>query len=155
VNTQGTNQRAPWGDAARAEPAYGTEARAPRLPPCAPHFPQLRERAPGPPPAAPIKYERIDGPADQVTLGDNDAEIFRFSGRPDSIMLSANLFGALFTLTSRLGGEPTVILVGAGETIETFVARDRVLARNAVAGSNSKVTVVGKWATLDEPTSAY
>jgi len=122
---------------------------------CPQTFPAARERAPGAPPAAPIKYERLDGPADQVTLGDADATIFRFSGRPDSIMLSSNLFAALFTLTSRLGGEPTVLLVGAGETIETFVARDTVLARNAVAGSNAKVTVVGKWAALDEPSSAY
>jgi len=118
-------------------------------------YPAARERAPGPPPAAAIKYERIDGPADQVTLGDTDATVYRFSGRPDSIMLSANLFAALFTLTSRLGGEPTVLMVGAGETVETFVARDTVLARNAIAGSNAKVTVVGKWAALDEPSSAY
>jgi len=155
VNGRYPEPRTPWGDTARARPGVGFEARVPRLAPCAPHFPGLREREPGAPPAAPIKYERIDGPADQITLGDTDATIFRFSGRPDSIMLSANLFGALFTLTSRLGGEPTVLLVGAGETVETFVARDTVLARNAVAGSNAKVTVVGKWAALDEPSSAY
>jgi len=41
------------------------------------------------------------------------------------------------------------------ETVETYIARDTVLVRNAIAGSNAAVTVIGKWAALDEATSAY
>jgi len=147
--------RAPWGDKARGVAAVGYEARVPRLAPCAPHFPPLRERAPGPPPAAMLKYERVDGSSAEFTSGDTDTLAFAFSGRPDSILLSARAFPALFTLTSRLGGETTVILVPVNETVETFTARDTVLVRNAIAGSNALVTVVGRWAEQDEPTSAY
>jgi hypothetical protein len=155
VNTQGTSQRAPWGEAARATEAYGVEPRVPRLPPCAPHFPPLRERAAGPPPAAAVKYERIDGPSDVITLGDNDAVVFRFSGRPDSIWLSCSDNDAMVTLTSRLGGESTVMHLHKDIAVETFVARDTVVARNHTNGQNAKLSVVGKWAALDEPSSAY
>jgi hypothetical protein len=147
--------RAPWGEKARGEPAVGAEARAPRLAPCAPHFPPLRERAAGPPPAAALKYERIDGPAAPVTLTAADTLVFRFSGRPDSIFLSARVAPALVTLTDRLGRESSTIMVPVDTTVETFVARDTVLARDGLGGATSVLSVVGKWAALDEPSSAY
>jgi hypothetical protein len=147
--------RAPWGDAARAEPAGWVADPAPAFPACPRRFPPARERAAGSPPAAALKYERIDGPAVEITVGDTDGLVFQFSGRPDSIMLSARAFPALFTLTDRLRREATVILVNVGQSLETYVARDTVLARNAVAGSAAIVTCVGKWAALDEPSSAY
>ena len=112
-------------------------------------------RAPGASPAAGLKYERIDGPAAPVTLGDTDAEVFRFSGRPDSIFLAARAFPAIVTLTDRLGREVTTLLVPVDAAVETYVARDRVLGRNAIAGSNAVLSVVGKWAELDEPSSAF
>ena len=122
---------------------------------CPKTYPAQRERAPGAPPAAMLKYERIDGTPAEFTSGDTDTVAFAFSGRPDSILLSVRAFPALFTMTSRLGGESTVLLVPVNETVETFTARDTVLVRNAIAGSNALVTVVGKWAQLDEPTSSY
>ena len=147
--------RAPWGPTARARPSIWVADPATSGALTAHTAPPVRERAPGPPPAAALKYERIDGTRAEVTVTDVDAVAFRFSGRPDSITLSARLFGALFTLTSRLGGEDTVILVPVNTSIDTFIARDTVLVRNAIAGSAAAVTVVGKWAALDEPTNAY
>jgi hypothetical protein len=146
--------RAPWGATARAQLPTWVPDPAPASPTCPRRYPTARERVAGPPPAAALKYERIDGPATLTTAGDTDALLFAFSGRPDSILLSAQAFGALFTLTDRLRRESTVILVPAGESIETYVARDTVLVRNAVAASNALVTCVGKWAMLDEPSSA-
>lgn len=118
-------------------------------------YPESRPRAVGALPAAALKYERIDGPASPVTVGDTDAEVFRFSGRPDTIMLAARAFSALVTLTDRLGREATTLLVPAGQSIETYIARDVVIARNAVAGSAAILSIVGKWAELDEASSAY
>ena len=96
-----------------------------------------------------LTYEAL---ATATTLGDTDTEIGRFSGVPDSIVLTSSAFGALFTLRRRGSESGTLIRVLVGDTVETHLARDVVLARNAVAGSNAVVSVVGKWAAR-EPAS--
>lgn len=106
-------------------------------------------------PSATLKYERIDGPTSETTLGDSDAVVFTFSGRPDSIYLATRSFPAIVTLTDRLNREQSVLLVPVGAAVETFISRERVIARNAIAGSNAILSVLGKWAELDEPSSAY
>lgn len=118
-------------------------------------YPEPRMRAVGALPAAALKYERVDGPTAEITCADTEAEVFRFSGRPDTIFLSARSFPAIVVLTDRLNRERTTLLVPVNASIETFVARDTVRARNAIAGSAAIITVVGKWAELDEASSAY
>ena len=118
-------------------------------------FPEPRTRAAGALPAAALKYERVDGPAAELTLTDTEAEVFRFSGRPDTIFVSARAFPAVVILTDRMNNERTVLLVPVNGSIETFIARDTVRARNAIPGSAAIITVVGKWAQLDEASSAY
>lgn len=155
MNGRYPEPRAPWGATARARPtgwtpdppAGGIEAER--------AFPALRERVPGPPPAAAIKYERIDGPVSPITLTATDAVVFRFSGRPDSIFLSARVAPAIVTLTDRLGSESTSLMVPVDTTVETFIARDTVIARDGLGGVTSVLSIVGKWASLDEPSSAY
>lgn len=149
------DQHAPFGCQGRARAAETTPGRVPVAAPGPQSFPAANLRIPGRPPAAALKYERIDGPADVSNAPDADALLFQFSGRPDTITLSAQTFGAIFTLTDRLRRELTVYHVPAGSSIETFVARDTVLVRNAVAASVAIVHCVGKWAELDEPSSAY
>jgi len=95
-----------------------------------------------------VSYESL---ATSTTLGDTDAEIGRFSGVPDSIVLTASANGALVTLRQRGREGNTTIRVLAGETVETHIAADVVVARNAVALSNAVLSVVGKWAARLRP----
>ena len=94
---------------------------------------------------AATRYERADA-SPLTTLADTNSELIRFSGRPDSITLSAQAFGALFVFQDFLGRTITELHVPAGGTQESYLAADRVSARNAVAGSNSIAQAVGKWA---------
>lgn len=114
-------------------------------------FPRARERWAGDPPAAPELYERIESPGVETTLGDTDAEVFTFSGRPDSIVLSARTNGALVTLVDELNRNTHPISILAGTTIETHVRARRVIARNLVGGSNAALSVHGKWAARRDP----
>jgi hypothetical protein len=92
------------------------------------------------------KYERYESTVGFVAVADDDAEVITFSGRPDSIVLHALVANCLVTLTDRLNRQTHVIPVGIGETIETHVAAERVLARENVAGGGATLSVVGKWA---------
>jgi len=139
------------GPAARAVPAIspGNRELSPPVPPCS--WPKPRERNPGVMPAAGLKYQRLDGTRDDVTLTDTFATLFTFSGRPDVIWVSVRAFPAMFRFTDRLSREDSVIQVDAGQTRELHISRERVEARNCIAGSDAIVTVVGGWAERDEP----
>lgn len=89
-----------------------------------------------------VSYETSNA---ETTLGDTDTEIIRFSGRPDSIVLTARTNGALVTIRQRGREGGTAITVPAGETIETDVRGEIILARNLVALSNAVLSVQGKW----------
>jgi hypothetical protein len=103
-----------------------------------------------PPPVLDL-YDRYEVMTGATTLGDTDAEVGRFAGTPDSIVLTASANGALVTLRQRGREGRTAIRVLAGETVETHVAADVVVARNAVALSNAVLSVVGKWAARPAP----
>lgn len=116
-------------------------------------YPAPRER-PWPAPVAAVpRYGRLDGPTTPTTLADTDATVWTFSGRPDKIILSARAFPALVTLTDRLNRETTVLLVPTDATVPVELARERIIARNAVPGSNSVLGVIGLWGESDEPSS--
>jgi len=91
------------------------------------------------------RFERYEGPATEQTLADTDAVIFRFSGYPDAIDLTARAFPAMFTLQDFLGHPESPIIVQVGQTVRTNISRPVVVARNAIAGSNALVGVTGKW----------
>jgi hypothetical protein len=112
-------------------------------------FAVARGRAHGALPNATPKYERAEaGPL--TTSADTDAECASFSGHPDTIVLSAQAFGAIFTLQDFMRRAITELHVPAGGTQESFVRARRVMVRNAVAGSNAIVMAVGKWADFYE-----
>jgi hypothetical protein len=108
-------------------------------------FPPARRRAPGVSARSAEKYERQHS-SGQVTAADTDAELVRFSGQPDTILLTCHENGAVFTLQDRLGRDPTEVLVPADNSIETHFAAEVVLVRNHAAGSNAHVCAIGKWA---------
>jgi hypothetical protein len=78
-----------------------------------------------------------------VALTTSDAEVVKFSGVPDSILLAAHAQDAIVTLTDELGRDGYPIRVPAGTTVETRIARRRVVARSVAAGG--LLTVVGRY----------
>jgi hypothetical protein len=114
-------------------------------------FPSPRARARGAPTLIGEKYERYESTAGFVAVADTDTEVITFSGRPDSIVLHALVGAVLVTLTDRLDRQTHVIPVGIGETIETHIAAERVLARENVAAAGATLSVVGKWAEPADP----
>jgi hypothetical protein len=75
-----------------------------------------------------------------VTLGDTNATLFIASGTPDKWRVTARAFGALIVPTNVLDQEESAILVPVGETVEFYLPRRKLRARNATAGSNATVS---------------
>jgi hypothetical protein len=94
----------------------------------------------------PERYGRYEATAGFVAVANDDATVITFSGRPDSIVLHALVGAVLVTLTDRLDRQTHVIPVGIGETLETHIAAERVIARENVADAGATLSVVGKWA---------
>mgnify|MGYP001610197305 CR=1 FL=1 len=125
----------------------------PYAPLCERAYPTPRPaRGVAPPPVLDL-FDRYEAIATGTTLADTDTEIGRFAGTPDSIVLTASGNGALVTLRERGREGRTPIRVLAGETVETHVRADVVVARNAVALSNAVLSVVGKYAARPQPES--
>jgi hypothetical protein len=95
------------------------------------------------PPRGPERAERYEGPDAPVQLTTSDAEVIAFSGLPDSILVTAHVQDAIVTLTDELGRDGYPIRVPAGTTVETRIARRRVVARAVAAGG--LLTVVGRY----------
>jgi hypothetical protein len=102
-------------------------------------------RGDGAPAIAP-RYEQIQSSAETAAT-DTDALVIQFAGRPDAIDFSARLFPAVFTLQDDMGEELGEVMVGINMVYSPQISANRVLVRNAIAGSNSSVLVVGKWAS--------
>lgn len=83
---------------------------------------------------------RVESTNGEVTLGDTNATVFTASGTPDKWRITARAFGALIVLTNILDQEEQAVLVPAGETVELYVPRRRIRARNATAASNATVS---------------
>lgn len=117
--------------------------------PQAHRFAAARGRAHGALPNATPKYERAEGGA-LVTATNTAAECASFSGHPDTIVLSAQAFGLIFTLQDFMQRDICDLHVPAGGTQESYVRARRVMVRNAVADSNGLGMAVGKWAEFYE-----
>lgn len=113
-------------------------------------YPAPRTLDPPPQPSAVPRYERIDGPSGETTLGDSDATVHTFSGTPDLILLNARTNSAFVTLTDRLNRETHAVTVLVGNPVYVYVGRERVVARNLVAGNNALLSVTGFWAERNE-----
>lgn len=105
-----------------------------------PVYPALRPK-PGPDGGfVPELLWRIESTNGEVTLADTNATVFTASGTPDKWRITARAFGALVVLTNILDQEEQAVLVPAGETVELYVPRRRVRARNATAASNATLS---------------
>jgi len=83
---------------------------------------------------------RMESTNGEVTLGDTNATLFIASGTPDKWRVTARAFGALIVPTNVLDQEESAILVPVGETVEFYLPRRKLRARNATAGSNATVS---------------
>jgi hypothetical protein len=109
-------------------------------------FPEAREHRGGPAAvsAAP-RYDVIES-ATPLTCANTDAQVIRFSGKPDAIDLAAHTFPVIFTFLNEMDVELGEVTVGPGVPYSSHISALVVQARNAIAGSNGIASVVGKWA---------
>lgn len=113
-------------------------------------YPEARRRPMGPAVRVQELYGRFESTGVEVTLGDADATVLDCSGTPQRFQLTARTNGALFTLTRRFGGETDEIIVLPNQTREIRLPRERVVARNLVAGSNAAIFVEAFYAAEEE-----
>jgi hypothetical protein len=109
-------------------------------------YPAARERGWSEPPAQASRFPRYESMAADVASIDTDAELITFSGRADSVRLSARTNGARFTLTDRLNRETHFVVVLAGLTDTVDIPCERVLVRSHVAGAAASCFVTGMFA---------
>lgn len=103
-------------------------------------YPSLRP-LPGPEAGfTPELLWRVESTDGEVTLGDTNADLFTASGTPDKWRVTARANGALIVPTNILDQEEDAILVPAGETVEFYVPRRKLRARNATAAANATVS---------------
>ena len=109
-------------------------------------FPEARPREM--PPAATLtdQFREQQTSGGFVTVGDTDAEVLVFSGRPDRVEVVVELNDVILSLRDRTRRVSDEITLRAGQRYEWQVRGDRLVARNATAGLNARVQVVGQWA---------
>lgn len=112
-----------------------------------PHgYPAPRERPRGAPAGVADKFGRHQATGGFVTLGDTNATIIGFSGEPDRVEVFVELNDAILTFGRDTDIEEATITIRAGIRYEPGFPCRRVIGRNATAGLNARVQVVGKWA---------
>ena len=92
------------------------------------------------------RFKRIETSGGFVTLGDADAEVLVFSGVPDRIEVLVELNDAILTPQTRGRAEVETITMRAGQSYMLDAAYCRIVARNATAGLNARVQVIGRYA---------
>jgi hypothetical protein len=103
-------------------------------------YPDARPMGPAEAGHTPELLWRMESTDGEVTLGDTNADLFSASGTPDKWRVTARAFGALIVPTNILDQEEDAILIPAGETVEFYVPRRKLRARNATAASNATVS---------------
>lgn len=84
------------------------------------------------------------------TMADGLADVINFSGFPDRTEITVLTFPVIVELTDEQGRERPEVRIEAGGTWATDLRAKKVRARNATAGSNGLIQVVGKWLCSSE-----
>jgi len=108
-------------------------------------YPEPRERWTAPAAVLTDRFTRAETTRGFVTLGDTDAEIILFSGTPNRIELLVELFDAIITPRTRGEQEIQTITMRAGQSLQLDLGVGIIVARNAVAGSNARLQVIGRY----------
>jgi len=90
-------------------------------------------------------YEQYEGTTGFVAVADAFGEIIRFSGYPDSIVLTARVAAARVRIRDLTGNAVGEIGVNAGSREETRLTGRIVEAQEVVAAAGAELSVVGKW----------
>ena len=108
-------------------------------------YPSPRERNGRPAAALSNQFRSRQTSAGFVVLGDTAAEVLVFSGRPDRVEVIVELFDAIVSLRERASDEADEITLRAGQSYVFRQRGARVFGRNATAGSNARLQVIGEW----------
>lgn len=108
-------------------------------------YPAARERPALPAAGLTDRFERVETTRGFVTLGDTDAEVINFSGTPNRIEVLCELFDAILTPRARGVSEIQTITMRAGQSLDLDLGVSVLVARNAVAGSNARLQVIGRY----------
>lgn len=109
-------------------------------------YPLPRARQPDPAPRVDAVFPRHQSTNGFITLGDTDADVLVFSGVPDRVEVWVEVQDAIVTFEGLTQREEAEITLRAGQFYEPALPARRIVARNATAGLNARVQVVGKWA---------
>jgi hypothetical protein len=126
---------------------YFSERAAPLGGPVAPLFsPPSARCGPAPPALLTDTFLDYQSTKGYVTIGDTVADVLAFSGFPDRIEITVLTFPAIVNLTDEQNREGPDIRIEAFGAYDAQIRARKVRARNATAGSNALVQVIGKWA---------
>lgn len=89
-----------------------------------------------------ISFQGTEG---YKTLSDAEAEAVRFSGCPERIELWVLDNPAIVRFTDEHGRPLATIQIEAGVFYEPQIRAHAIRARNATAGFNARLQVIGKW----------
>lgn len=109
-------------------------------------YPVARARQPEPAPRVDAVFPRQQTTGGFITLGDADADVLVFSGIPERVEVWVELNDAIVRFEGLTQREEAEVTLRAGQFYEPAIPARRVVARNATAGLNARVQVVGKWA---------
>ncbi len=109
-------------------------------------YPAPRERAGSPPALLTDRFWQSQTSAGFVAVGDADAELFVFSGRPDRVEIIVELNDVIVSLRCRARDEADEVTLRAGQAYTFARTGERVIARNAIAGAAGRIQVIGSWA---------
>ncbi len=118
-------------------------------------YPTPRDRPAGHAAALSDKFPRRESTRGFVTLGNTDADIINFSGTPDRVEVFVETNDAILRFTGLIDTERAEITIRAGVRYEPDFCARRVIGRNATAGLNASVQVIGKWAEPREGVGNY
>ena len=90
-------------------------------------------------------WNSFQGTEGYKTLADTEAEALRFSGCPERIELWVLDNPAIVRFTDEQGRPLATIQTEAGMFYEPQIRAHAIQARNATAGLNARIQVIGKW----------
>lgn len=110
------------------------------------HWPAPRERPGHGPATLTDRFRESQTTGGFRAVGDADAEVIVFAGRPDRVLIVVELNDVIVSLRDRARDEADEVTLRAGQSYLFERRGERVVARNATAGEPGRVQVIGSWA---------
>lgn len=108
-------------------------------------YPAPRDRLNGPEGLPTDVWERVESTDGYVAVGDTDATIYTFSGRPPRVEILVETHDAIVTLRTTGRQQVKTVTIRAGQSWTADVAVNSIVARNATAGLAATCQVIGRY----------